>query len=207
MLIGTTTIAVDFVSKTFQLSDGSIVNCFIYDTAGQEKFNSINETYYKKADAVLLVYDVTNRLSFDLVKEYYSKKIKELCKKNIPIILLGNKTDKVKERKVQQEEGVKLALAHNYKFNETSCLKNDNVSDSFEALIEMWNLEELKKTKRNEILEIIGKDSENITENIKGEDKDKNDENSKQKAITITIENNLKEKKKGSKCCLSFKKN
>lgn len=207
MLIGTTTIAVDFVSKTFQLSDGSIVNCFIYDTAGQEKFNSINETYYKKADAVLLVYDVTNRLSFDLVKEYYSKKIKELCKKNIPIILLGNKTDKVKERKVQQEEGVKLAFAHKYKFKETSCLKNENVSDSFEALIEMWNLEELKKTKRNENFEIIEKDSEKITENIKGEDKDKNDENSKQKTITITIENNLKEKKKGSKCCLSFKKN
>ena len=81
MLIDTTTGAVDFVSKSFQLSDGSVVNCFIYDTCGQERYNAINESYYRKADAALLVYDISNRKSFDLIKEYYCPKIKDFCKK------------------------------------------------------------------------------------------------------------------------------
>ena len=70
----------------------------IYDTAGQERFNAINESYYQKADAILLVYDISDRKSFEQIKNYYCPKIEELCKKNIPIILLGNKTDKENER-------------------------------------------------------------------------------------------------------------
>ena len=55
MLINTTTTGVDFQAKTFQLSDGSVVNCLIYDTGGQEKFKSINSQYYRKANAILLL--------------------------------------------------------------------------------------------------------------------------------------------------------
>jgi small GTP-binding protein len=147
------TIGLDIVSKSFQLADGSVVSCCIYDTGGQEKFNSINESYYKKANAVLLVYDITRRKTFDEIKDYYCDKIKDICKKDIPIILLGNKTDIEDERKVPQEEGIALALSHNYKFKETSALKNENVADAFEALIELWNVEYQKKlaskTRRN----------------------------------------------------------
>ena len=137
----------DFVAKSFQLSDGSVVNCLIYDTCGQEKYNSINESYYKKADAVLLVYDISNKESFDKIKDYYSKNIKEYCKKKIPIILLGNKADKEESREVDLEEGIQLALEEKYKFKETSCLKNENVADAFEALIEMWNVENMNNKK------------------------------------------------------------
>ena len=148
-----TTIGLDIVSKSFQLADGSVVNCCIYDTGGQEKFNSINESYYKKADAALLVYDITKHTTFDEISNYYCGKIKEICKKDIPIILLGNKTDIEDERNVSQEEGVALALSHNYKFKETSALKNENVADAFEALIELWNVDYQKnnslKTRRN----------------------------------------------------------
>ena len=45
---------------------------------------------------------------------------------------------------MKQEEGIALALSHNYKFKETSCMKNENVADSFEALIELWNVEHHK---------------------------------------------------------------
>ena len=145
MLIDTPTLAIDFISKTFQLSDGSIVNCLIYDTCGQERYNSINESYYRKADAALLVYDISKRKTFEVVKDYYCPKIKEFCKKNIPIILLGNKADKENLREIKPEEGVELALQEKYKFKETSCLKNENVADAFEALIELWNIEILKK--------------------------------------------------------------
>ena len=94
MIIETPTMAIDFVAKSFQLSDGSVFNCLIYNTCGQERYNSINESYYKKADAVLLVYDISNRKSFDLIKDYYCPNIKQFCKRNIPIILLWNKADK-----------------------------------------------------------------------------------------------------------------
>ena len=128
----------------------------IYDTAGQERFNAINESYYQKADAILLVYDISDRKSFEQIKNYYCPKIEELCKKNIPIILLGNKTDKENERKVTLEEGASLAVKHKFKFKETSCLKNENVADAFEALIEIWNVEYHQKkligTMRNEVL-------------------------------------------------------
>ena len=144
---GIATITIDFVPRTFQLSNGSVVNCFIYDTAGQERYKSLCETYYKRADAVLLVYDISNKQSFELIKKYYSPHIKELCKKDIPVILLGNKADLENERKVSLEEGVKLSKKENYTFKETSCLKNENVADAFETLIEMWNEE---KTRRKE---------------------------------------------------------
>ena len=55
----------------------------IYDTAGQERFNSINESYYQKADAILLVYDISNRKSFEQIKNYYCPKIEENCTYNI----------------------------------------------------------------------------------------------------------------------------
>ena len=125
--------------RTFQLSDGSIVNYFIHDTAGQERYKSLCESYYRKAEAVLLVYDISDRKSFETIEKYYCPKIKELCKKNIPVILLGNKADKENEREVLLDEGVKLSNKENYSFKETSCLKNENVADAFETLIEMWN--------------------------------------------------------------------
>ena len=127
------------------MSDGTVVNCLIYDTAGQERFNSINETYYKKADAVLLVYDITNKESFELIRNYYCPKIKEFCRKKIPIILLGNKTDLEKERVISMEDGIALSVEYKFKFCQTSCLKNENVADAFEALIELWNFENQNK--------------------------------------------------------------
>ena len=130
---------VDFVPKSFQLSDGSVVNCLIYDTCGQERYNAINETYYKNADAALLVYDISNRDSFNTIKEYYCSSVRQFCKPNIPIILIGNKTDKEDERQVETEEGSALAIEEHFIFKESSCFTNENVADSFEALIELWN--------------------------------------------------------------------
>ena len=77
----------------YKLSDGSLVKVRIMDTAGQERFKSLNTSYYRSADCCLLVYDITDKRSFDDIKKYFNVKIKEKCKKNIKVILLGNKTD------------------------------------------------------------------------------------------------------------------
>ena len=115
------------------------------DTGGQETFNSQNRTYYKKADCILLVYDITSLKSFNACKNYYIKQILNTCKEDIKVILLGNKTDLEQKREVTQEMGSNLAKQYKFFFKETSCEENYNVSDSFETLIEMANTDMLKK--------------------------------------------------------------
>ena len=116
----------------------------LIDTAGQEQFKSLTESYYKKADCCLLVYDITKKKSFDECKDYYNQNIKDFCKENIKVILLGNKTDLADQREVTPEEGAAFAVKNDYIFMETSCLKNENVADAFETLIEITNIESKK---------------------------------------------------------------
>ena len=123
-----------------------ILRMQIWDTAGQEKFDAIASTYYKSTDVVLLVYSIDSMNSFERINEWAKQVDDNIAKDEQQIrILIGNKTDLEDERKVPQEEGIALALSHNYKFKETSCMKNENVADSFEALIELWNVEYQKK--------------------------------------------------------------
>ena len=143
------TMGVDNINNSFQLSDGSIVNCHIYDTAGQERYRALNFQYYNKADAVLLVYDISRKSSFENVKNYYISQIKEKCKEDIVILLLGNKADKENQREVSIEEGINLASQENYEFKETSCLQNKNVAGAFEYLVEKWNFLNQRKQKKS----------------------------------------------------------
>ena len=131
------------------MKDGSIVRVYLLDTSGQEQYKAINESYYKKADCCLLVYDITNRKSFDECKDYYNKNLIEKCKKDVKVILLGNKTDLEDQRVISPEEGAGLALENDYIFMETSCLKNTNVASAFETLIELTNIEEKRKQNKN----------------------------------------------------------
>ena len=123
------------------MNDGSIIKLTIKDTAGQERFDAINEVFYKNADCCLLIYDITKTESFEKIKNYYIKKIEECCKSSIKVILLGNKTDLKDKRNISREEGMDLAIKNNYIFMESSCKDNYNVSDAFTALVEMTNHE------------------------------------------------------------------
>ena len=142
------TIGIDYIPITYRLTDGTLINVHIYDTCGQERFNSICEKYYKKGDGVLLVYDITNKASFDKIKNFYVEKIKENCKLGIPILLLGNKTDLEDKREVDQQEAIDLSISQEYVYRETSAYKNENVANSFETIVEMWNINN-HKHKRN----------------------------------------------------------
>lgn len=163
------TIGIPHSFETYQLSDGSLVNVKILDTAGQEKFKSISERYYKEADGCLLVYDISKRSTFDEIKEYYKEKIKEKCKEDIKIILLGNKTDLEEKREVPSEEGAIFAAENGYMFMETSCLQNKYVADCFETLIEIIGREAKEKNQTNDDEETI-----RIVKSIKKNKKNKN---------------------------------
>ena len=142
------TIGIPHYFSTYKLSDGSLVNVKIVDTAGQEKFKSISGNYYKHADCCLLVYDISKRQSFEECKDYYNTNIKDKCQKDIQVIVLGNKTDLEDLRQVSSEEGAKFSEENNYLFMETSCLKNTNVADAFDTLIEITNIEAKKNGKK-----------------------------------------------------------
>ena len=148
-LIEVTTVGTPSISSSYQLSDGSLVNARIVDTGGQERFRALGHQYYRGADGCLLVYDITNRNSFDEIKGYFCEQIEEKCKKDIKIILLGNKTDLEENREVSSEEGANFALEKGYTFLETSCLENRNVADSFETLIELSYEKALKRRKES----------------------------------------------------------
>jgi len=134
---------------TFQLSDGSLVNVNIVDTAGQEKYKSLNSQYYKKADGCLLVYDITKRQTFEEIKNYFYEQMQEKCKKDIKVIFLGNKTDLEQDREVSTEEGSNFASDKEFMFLETSCLQNKFVSDGFETLIELTYRDAIEKNMIN----------------------------------------------------------
>ena len=139
------------------------------DTGGQERFNCIIKNYYRLADCCLLVYDITQKKTFDKIENYYINQLNENTDSIKKVILLGNKTDLKDKRQISTEEGLKLAEKKGYIFMESSCVDNYNVSSAFETLIEMTNTE-LKKTN---CLNYKKKPKTNVNNNNKKEHKKK----------------------------------
>lgn len=105
----------------------------IWDTAGQERFRTITTSYFRGAQGILLVYDVTDRQSFENINKWVSQ-IADYGDKHVNKILIGNKCDMEKERVVSEEEGRRLAKTHDMPFYETSAKANMNVSPAFEEI-------------------------------------------------------------------------
>jgi small GTP-binding protein len=125
------TVGIDFRNKTIEV-DLKKVKLQIWDTAGQERFRSITHAYYRDAQALLLLYDVGSRKSFENTRAWLSE-IKEYAPQEAVVMLLGNKCDISKERQVRREDGEKLAADYNVPFLETSAKTGMNVDLVFEA--------------------------------------------------------------------------
>jgi Ras-related protein Rab-2A len=123
------TIGVEFGSKIMKIGDKS-VKLQVWDTAGQESFRSITRGYYRSAAVALLVYDITNTISFKNVEKWLDD-LKMHCSTNIEVILVGNKSDLNSERKVSYEEGAALAKSKNIPFIEVSAKTNEKIDDVF----------------------------------------------------------------------------
>jgi small GTP-binding protein len=143
-----TTIGIDYKSKTIKVKDFS-VKLKIWDTAGQERFRNITQQYYKGADGILLVYDVTERNSFEKVREWMRNIQQNTSRDKIGIILVGNKCD-LEERQVTTEEGESLAKEFGVLFFETSAYKDININECFESLVgEIISKKEVDSTGNN----------------------------------------------------------
>uniref|UniRef100_A0A452XJJ0 GTP-binding protein n=1 Tax=Aegilops tauschii subsp. strangulata TaxID=200361 RepID=A0A452XJJ0_AEGTS len=101
------TIGVDFKIRTVEL-DGKSVKLQIWDTAGQERFRTITSSYYRGAHGIIIVYDVTDRESFNNVKQWLSE-IDRYASDSVCKLLVGNKCDLVDSKVVDTEEA-KLAV-------------------------------------------------------------------------------------------------
>ena len=123
------TVGFDLKFKTIKINNEEI-KVMIFDTAGQERFRSLASNYIKKANGILLVYDISDKNTF-LNIENWMTNIKEESSDKIPIILIGNKCDLDEQRKIQKEEGEQFANNNNLKFFETSCKDGDNVENCF----------------------------------------------------------------------------
>ena len=130
------TLGMDFKQKKLKLKNGQEVRLRIYDTAGQERFKSVAVSFIKKAEGVILIYDIGNKATFESLEEWI-KNIKESGKENLPIILVGNKCDLPPEkRQVELIEGKDKAEEFNLPFFETSCKEGINIKEVFEKIVE-----------------------------------------------------------------------
>ncbi|XP_037596882.1 ras-related protein Rab-18 isoform X2 [Cebus imitator] len=106
-----------------------------YDTAGQERFRTLTPSYYRGAQGVILVYDVTRRDTFVKLDNWLNE-LETYCTRNdIVNMLVGNKIDK-ENREVDRNEGLKFARKHSMLFIEASAKTCDGVQCAFEELVE-----------------------------------------------------------------------
>ncbi|XP_048465512.1 ras-related protein Rab-26 isoform X1 [Rhincodon typus] len=126
------TVGIDFRNKVLNVDDVK-VKLQIWDTAGQERFRSVTHAYYRDAHALLLLYDVTNKTSFDNIQAWLTE-IHEYATQDVVIMLLGNKADATQERAVKKEAGEKLAKEYGVPFMETSAKTGLNVELAFMAI-------------------------------------------------------------------------
>ena len=133
------TIGVDITTKEIQI-DNYIAQLTIWDTGGQEAFQELIPMYYKGALGALIIYDITDRKSFESV-DYWINEVKRHCNPLIPVVILvANKQDLDEERKIKDEEGEKKAkelskkMGKKVMFFRTSAKNGENINDLFETL-------------------------------------------------------------------------
>eukprot|EP01083_Nonionella_stella_P022376 61903_1 len=129
----------DFYRKTIDVDNVQSV-LEIYDTAGQEEFSTMRDSYYRTGDGFLLVYNITSQLSYNDVQNTYDRLLtaRRAGDDDIPpppILLAGNKCDLTEHRQVSQVDGKKLAKKWNCPFFETSAKDGINIDTIFEELV------------------------------------------------------------------------
>ena len=128
------TIGVDFRCKNIH-HEGKNVRLQIWDTAGQDKFQSITSGYYRGAEGVLLVFDITRPLTFERIR-YWREQVKDKILREVPILLVGNKVDLSVEREISYKDAEELAESMGISYMECSSKMNEGIDEVFVELID-----------------------------------------------------------------------
>lgn len=207
------TVAVDFLQKKkFIKSVDREVEFNIWDTAGQEYFDAITKKYYRGAQVAIFVFSVSDRDSFNSIKSWKDK-VLDVCGQDIPMLLVMNKIDLPEnEKKVSDEEAVRLAAGVEMYLFRTSVKDNIKINEIFDtAAYEFFNkginvkpvhaqqsVNELNK-KEEDIKEIVVTKKPKPT-NVSSNSKLDNN-NQGFKINTIPNDSDKKNSKKNSSCC------
>ncbi|XP_028393857.1 uncharacterized protein LOC114518127 isoform X2 [Dendronephthya gigantea] len=132
----TATIGVDFQVKSLQLGLKKLA-LQLWDTAGQERFRSITKQYFRKADGVVLLYDLSSVSSFINIKSWMTS-VEEAAEPGCTVMLIGNKLDLCEEdqkcRAVSYKDGEELAQEYGCLYAEASAKSGENVNEAMETL-------------------------------------------------------------------------
>jgi len=128
------TVGVDFRFRTVKVGKDT-VKLQIWDTAGQERFRTITSAYYRGADGIVMIFDVTNMESFNHVNEWLIE-VSRYAAEGTSRLLVGNKCDKTAERVISTEKGKALADSLGIPFIETSAKEAINVEQAFMTMTE-----------------------------------------------------------------------
>ncbi|NXS25869.1 RAB44 protein, partial [Pomatostomus ruficeps] len=113
----------------------------LWDSAGQERYHSVTKQFFRRADGVVLMYDITSACSFADVR-YWLSCIQEGAVDGVAVLLLGNKSDCAAQRQVPEKEGECLAKEHQLMFYECSAASGHNVSESMVSFIRLLKARE-----------------------------------------------------------------
>lgn len=183
------TLGLEYCNKNIKIKNKNY-KAQIWDTAGQENFQSITRAYYANCACAIMVYDITNKNSFNNIS-FWKEECETYSPKDILLVLVGNKSDLKEKREVSIEEGKELANKYGMLFYETSAKDGTNVESVFYESI-------------NIIAEKIEKgyyDFESDCGIKKGfKSKERNKNQNKNRRYTITSEKSKKKKTK-KRCC------
>jgi len=125
------TTGASYSTKILKIDDENSIKFQIWDTAGQERFRSLAKIFYQNAVAVILVYDITVRETFEQLQKYWIKEIEENAPTDIILALAANKSDMYENELVDLHEGKELARQLNAIFKSTSALNSKGIDDLF----------------------------------------------------------------------------
>lgn len=149
------TLGMNLSTKNVRIN-GKLVQMAVWDTAGQSSFEPLLPMYYRGALGAIVVYDITNKKSFEGVRKWF-RDIKRFAEE-IPVIIIGNKSDLEDQRVISFEEGKELAKELQENWSYGVYFKESSAKDAVEV---------------NESFEIL---AESILENVINEDEDEEDE-------------------------------
>ena len=127
------TVGVEFGAKQFTV-EGHKIKAQIWDTAGQERYKAMTSAYFKGAKGAFIVYDITNKSSFESVDRWLND-LRVSADKNLTVIIIGNKCDLEQQRDVKKEQGEEKSKSNGVAFMETSALSGENIDKAFDKMV------------------------------------------------------------------------
>ena len=130
-----TTVGIEKMSSSIKTEDGDELKLKLWDTAGQERFKSVSVKNLRYSQAAIVVFDLTDKESFDKVTDWL-KEIRDFSDK-MPVGLFGNKSDLADKRAVPQEDIDELCKQENLVYFETSAKNNTGIKEGFSKVASM----------------------------------------------------------------------